>query len=214
MIAWETEIVPQFCTCGAQLVEDARFCHKCAKPTRDEFVFVEDQPPAPVIAPPPPVPVEPPPIGLKNGLAIRIALSSCALCFLLAMVSGQLGMPPVLLMMWFVAAGFFAVFLYRMRTRRNMSAMSGAALGWIAGLFLFVFMLAIFAAQLSGPTAWNDFREALKSQHRTDAEINQVMDLMRSPAGMGVGVVLSFLVVTSLPAFGGAICAKLFPRRD
>ena len=123
-------------------------------------------------------------------------------------------MPPMLLMMWFVAAGFFAVFLYRMRTRRNMSALSGATLGWIAGVFLFVFMLAIFAAQLSGPGAWNEFREALKAQHRTDAEINQVMDLMRSPAGIGVGIVLSFLVVTSLPAFGGAICAKLFPRRD
>src|SRR5690349_539348 len=77
IIPWDTEIVPQFCTCGTQLVEDARFCHKCAKPTRDEPVFVEE--PAPVaefVAPPPPLPVEPPPIGLKNGLAIRIALSS------------------------------------------------------------------------------------------------------------------------------------------
>jgi hypothetical protein len=160
------------------------------------------------------MPAEPPPIGLRNGLAIRIALSSCALSSLLAIVSGQLGMPPMLSMLWFVGAGFFAVFLYRMRTGRNMSALNGAALGWISGLFLFVLVLAIFAAQMSGPTGWNELRESLKAQQRSDAEINQMMEVLRSPAGITAGIVAVFLLVTSLPAFGGAICAKLFPRRD
>ena len=31
----QTEIVLEFCTCGAQLPPDARFCHKCGKPQYD-----------------------------------------------------------------------------------------------------------------------------------------------------------------------------------
>ena len=31
----QTEVVPEYCTCGAQLPPDARFCHKCGKPQYD-----------------------------------------------------------------------------------------------------------------------------------------------------------------------------------
>ncbi len=155
---------------------------------------MEEQAPVEIAPPPPPLPVEPPPIGLRNGLAIRIALSSCALSSLLAIVSGgNFGMPPFLAMLWFVGAGFFAVFLYRMRTGRNMSLLSGAALGWIAGLFLFILVLAVFAAQMSLPTGWNELRESLKAQQKSDAEINQMIEVLRSPAGITAGIVGSFL---------------------
>src|SRR5689334_2027095 len=33
-----------FCTCGAQLPEDARFCHRCGKPQRNETFAVEPTP--------------------------------------------------------------------------------------------------------------------------------------------------------------------------
>ena len=42
----QTEIVPEFCTCGAQLPPDARFCHKCGKPQYD-YPGVEEPEPAP-----------------------------------------------------------------------------------------------------------------------------------------------------------------------
>ena len=44
----QTEVVPEFCTCGAQLPPDARFCHKCGKPQYDYPVVEEAEPePAP-----------------------------------------------------------------------------------------------------------------------------------------------------------------------
>src|ERR1044071_8323555 len=72
-ISWHTEVVPEFCTCGARLPEDARFCHKCGKPQRDEPLMVEEA------RPPPPFPrdvpvVLAPPIGFHNGPAVRIGL--------------------------------------------------------------------------------------------------------------------------------------------
>src|SRR5258708_21315931 len=49
-----SSLMPDFCSCGAQLPEDARFCHKCGKPQREEIVV--EPPPAPPAAAAPPAP--------------------------------------------------------------------------------------------------------------------------------------------------------------
>src|SRR3954453_7443593 len=63
----------EYCTCGAKLPEDARFCHKCGKP---QFELIEPEEPA-VVEPVPPVPVQPPPqpqgVGFRNPAAVRVA---------------------------------------------------------------------------------------------------------------------------------------------
>lgn len=176
------------------------------------MVEEEQQVVAPVV--PPLLIPEPRPIGLKNGLAVRIALLSCAISTVLSMLTGALGVPPLISMAWFVGAGFFAVSLYRIRTGTNLSTVSGATLGWISGLFLFVPVFISSVAQLSGPDGLDKLREALKAQQRSEAEVSQVIEILRSPAGMIMGVIIVFLFVTSLPAFGGAICAKFFARRE
>src|SRR5580658_5531787 len=107
-ITCHTEGVPEYCTCGAKLPEDARFCHKCGRPTREEPVLVEDAPLAPVAPPAPPAP-QFPPIGFRNGPAMRIALLSAALAFLLFILSSQLFV-PLASMIPLVAAGFLAVY--------------------------------------------------------------------------------------------------------
>src|SRR5579862_3192296 len=74
-ITWDTKIVPDSCTCGAQLPPDARFCHKCGKPQRDEPLLVDEPvvvPPPPPLAPPPPAP----PISFRNAIAVRVALAT------------------------------------------------------------------------------------------------------------------------------------------
>ncbi len=209
-----TEGVNEYCTCGAKLPEDARFCHKCGKPQRDEPLIIEEQPQ--VIAPPPiSVIPAPPPIGLKNGQAVRIALASCALSSVLLIISGQLGMPPVISLLWFVGAGFFAVMVYRKRTGQHLSAMSGARLGWISGLFTFVLVtivLTIIAIALSEPAGVAAIREQWRAQHRPEEDLNQILEMLRSPVGIAAGLLGSFFFLTSLPAFGGAICAKFFDR--
>ena len=46
-ITCHTEGVPEYCTCGAKLPEDALFCHKCGKPQREDLIVAEPPPPPP-----------------------------------------------------------------------------------------------------------------------------------------------------------------------
>jgi hypothetical protein len=203
--------VPEFCTCGAQLPEDARFCHKCGKPQRDEPVVIEEQLP-------PPLPSAPriPPIGLTNGLAVRIALLGGALALALSIISGQVLSPGVSLV-WLVISGFICVLLYHKRTGHKMTVLHGAHLGWICGLFVFTIMVVLFAASiLSDPasfqTAMDTMREQIRASARPGVDVNQIMEVMRSPTGILFGLLGAFLLLTALPAFGGALGAKLLDR--
>ena len=205
--------MPEYCTCGAKLPEDARFCHKCGKPQRDEPVFVEEQhlpPPLPAAAP------KIPPIGLTNGLAVRIALLGGALSLALSVISGQILAPGVSLI-WLVAAGFVCVVLYRRRTGQRLTVLHGAHLGWICGLFVFTIMVVLFAASiLSDPASFQNaldaMRDQLNSTARPGVDVNQIMEVIRSPTGIVIGLLGAFLLLTALPAFGGAIGAKLLDR--
>ena len=113
--------MPEYCTCGAQLPPDARFCHKCGKPQREEDLVVEQQPI--IVAPPPPSPpAEPPPISFRNATAVRVALASGIPMFLVSAIAGPLALAVP------VAGGFFAVYLYRRRTGERMTVLAGARL--------------------------------------------------------------------------------------
>jgi hypothetical protein len=207
--------VPERCTCGAQLPEDALFCHKCGKPQRD-LVSVEE----PEVAPaPPPIPVAAPPplvvIGFHNGPAVRIALSMGLLAFMCLLVVGQLALPQALTFVWLAAAGFLAVFLYRRSTGQRLSVMNGARLGWISGIFGFVIVtiiLALFVIALSEPSVVATLREQVKTRGIPEANLDQMIAALHSPSGVTQVVGLFFLLFTVLPAFGGAVGAKLLDR--
>jgi hypothetical protein len=209
--------VPERCTCGAQLPEDALFCHKCGKPQR-ELVAVDE--PEPVAAPPP-IPVAapaapiPPVINFHNGAAVRIALGMGVLAFLCLFVVGQLALPEALIFVWLAAAGFLAVFLYRRSTGQRLSVINGARLGWISGIFGFVIVtviLLVFVIALSEPSVVTMLREQIKTRGIPEANLDQMIEALRSPSGITSALGLFFLLFTVLPAFGGAIGAKLLDR--
>jgi hypothetical protein len=205
--------VPEFCTCGAKLPEDARFCHKCGKPQRDEPLPREEEQAPPTLPSSAP---KIPPIGLTNGLAVRIALLGGALSLALSVISGEI-MAPGVSLVWLVAAGFVCVLLYRRRTGQRLSVIHGAHLGWICGLFVFTIMVVLFAVSiLSDPasfqTALDSMRQQLNSSARPGVDVNQIMEVVRSPVGIVIGLLGAFLLLTALPAFGGAIGAKLLDR--
>lgn len=205
--------MPEFCTCGARLPEDARFCHKCGKPQRDEPLMVEEAPPPPPLPPEVPVVVAPP-IGFHNGPAVRIGLLVGALSILMSMLTGQLLMPSAFLV-WLVVAGFLAVYLYYRRTGQRLSVMHGAHLGWLCGIFGFLITMVlatIVVVILSDPSVLQTMREQLKTMPKQEADINKMLETLRSPAGILTGLAVSFLLFTVLPAFGGAIGAKLLDR--
>jgi hypothetical protein len=206
--------VPERCTCGAQLPEDALFCHKCGKPQR-EIVSVEEPE---VVAAPPPIPVAAPQplvISFHNGPAVRIALGMGFLAFLCLLVVGQLALPQALVFVWLAAAGFLAVFLYRRSTGQRLSVMNGARLGWISGVFGFVIVtiiLTMFVIALSEPSVVTALREQIKTRGIPEANLDQMIEALHSPSGITSVLGLFFLLFTILPAFGGAVGAKILNR--
>ena len=201
--------MPDYCTCGAQLPPDARFCHKCGKPQREEDIPVEEQPV--VIAPPPPLAPPPPPaINFRNAIAVRVAMFAGVLAFMASAVLGSLGLIAL------AAGGFFAVYLYRRRTGAALSVANGARLGWLAGIFIFAIAILAFTIQLvtASPSAMmNELREQMaKNYSVTEAQINQVIGFLASPSGIGTIVLFLFFMITLLPALGGAVGAKILNR--
>jgi hypothetical protein len=204
--------VPEYCTCGAQLPPDARFCHKCGKPQREEDFVVEEQPiiVAPPPPPPPPPPAEPPPISFRNATAVRVALASGIPMFLVSAIAGPLALAVP------VAGGFFAVYLYRRRTGEKMTVLAGARLGWISGIIVFAIVtvvLTLVMFMLSQPDFVQSMRDQMaKMSSVSQEELTKRIDLLRTPSGLALGLLETFLSYTLLTALGGAVGAKLLNR--
>lgn len=207
--------MPERCTCGAVLPPDSLFCHKCGKPQRENLI--EPEPEAEVVVAPPPIPAPaaPPPIGFHNGPAVRIGLLVAVMSILVSAITGRLAMLQALAPLWLVAGGFVSVYLYRRRTGQRLTALGGAHLGWICGVFGFVIatlMLTMIAFALSDPNVVSAMRDQWKGYGNNEADLNHIIDAVRNPTKIAAMLLSTFLLFTVLPAFGGALGAKLLDR--
>lgn len=217
-----TEVVPEFCTCGAQLPPDARFCHKCGKPQYDYPGIEEPEPvPAPTLAEQPPSLPQTPlvqfsaEIGFHNRLAVRIGFIAASTAVFVFMV--PLPFPFLRLLIAFVAGGFFAVFLYSRRSGQMLSIRSGARMGWITGIFSFTMLSVLFAFVMVKISNDGGLGKYLLSQlPANDARAESVAQAFNDPAMLVVLVLLSlgilFIVLTALPIIGGALGAKVLEK--
>jgi hypothetical protein len=220
--------VASHCTCGAELPVDARFCHKCGKPQFELLPYADEAEPEPVadvvvVTPPaaaaaqnPPVPLE---IGFRNPVAVRIALAMGAIGTTLS----SLPIPPagVWPLLSLLLVGFVAVFLYGRRTGTRMSIVAGARMGWLTGVFSFVFLSVLFTVLILAIANYPGgfpgfFRELSKNMNMSSAELEEALRQMEDPGNLGVFVFallgLLFVFVTTLPMLGGALGAKLLER--
>ncbi len=207
--------MPEYCTCGAQLPDDARFCHKCGKPQREEDLVVEEQPIVVALPPPPPPPpAEPPPISFRNATAVRVALATGIPVVLLTGLLSAIAGPLTLALP--VAGGIFAVYLYRRRTGERITVMAGARLGWISGIIVFAILtllLTVMVLMLSQPEFLQSARDQMaKMSSASQEELTRNLDLLRTPSGLAVALLNAFLTYTLLTALGGAVGAKLLNR--
>jgi hypothetical protein len=211
--------VNEYCTCGAKLPEDARFCHKCGKPQRDEpeiEALAREAEPAPEETPLPvatQAPAPPPGVSFRNPIAVRASVIAAAL----ATLGGLIPLPGLFHTLWqlvmIVGGGFAAVWFYQRRTGDYLSVRGGLQIGWMTGLFSFLVMMvmltlvfALFAAvgesgmkQLSIESGRPEIAEAFQG-------------IISNPAMLIFALVSWFFAVTMLASAGGALGSKVLEK--
>jgi len=212
--------MPEFCTCGAQLAPDSLFCHKCGKPQR-EVVEPEPEPEiitgsvSPLAAPPPvaAVPPVPPRLNFHDPVAVRVA-------FTVALIATLLSWIPALNIILWVAAGFFAVYLYRRRTGIFLNVRAGVRLGWITGVLMFVITTVIFTLTVI-PAAANGgiaalFRQQFKNA--SDPNVQEALRMLETAPGIATILLATlfmlFCFITLLAMAGGALGAKMVGSKN
>jgi uncharacterized membrane protein YvbJ len=198
--------MPEFCTCGAQLPPDALFCHKCGKPQRELIAPEVDIPEHVESVPPPaPLPMAPDalPMNFRNAVAMRIAL-------LVAVVATVLSFLPYV--NW-LAAGYFAVFLYRRRTGCPLNLGSGVRMGWITGLLMFVIVAILFTGcvvffNVSGNAEM--FQTLVKNA--SDPKVKEMLKIFQNGPEIAILLAQLFFFITCFSMIGGALGAKLAGR--
>jgi len=197
--------MPEYCTCGAQLVENARFCHRCGRPTFE----APPEKPTPVIS----LPVQPTlhekiaqlPVSFRNPIALRIA-------FLMSLGITLVQMVPflgLLCFVWWTAAGWCAVLLYRRMTGLSLSVPAGARLGSITGVLAFVSMAAMIALRM-----FFEGKELVAQMVKQDPRISEVVnDPQMFAMAMLMLLGICFALVVGFCATGGALGARRLSRK-
>jgi hypothetical protein len=196
--------VPDFCTCGAELPANARFCHICGRPLREEDIA---KPAAAVVITPT---IAPPPsaaLNFRNGAALRAGLLSAFVSLLLGVLVPLPAVAPM--------GGFFSVYLYRRRTGQSVSVRSGARIGWIMGLILFgilaVMLVLLLALVSSYPGGSNGLMAEMRNSHVPVQKemMDQLAQYLQNPAKIVTPMVGVFLMISLATIMGGALAGKL-----
>jgi len=208
--------MPEFCTCGAQLPPDARFCHKCGKPQREEIVpeapsdtGVSAEPVSAVVVAPAAVAAMP--LNFRNPVALRIGLLAAGLVCMLIMIPGVNYASVV----WLVGAGFFSVWVYKRRTGQRLSVRSGARMGWITGVLSFIlisvlFGLCILAIQQAG--GLSVLRQRLHDLSIQQNAADEALKMLQNPYEIVRSLIVMFFVMTLTCTAGGALGGKLLGK--
>jgi len=216
--------VPDYCTCGAELPPDARFCHKCGKPQFETPPSEEEEegPPAPIATPagaPPAVP-GPGEINFRNRTAVKVGLLAAAISSLLISLPMPMYVNLVWMLVCLVGSGFLAAYLYRRKTGEELSARRGARIGWITGVFGFAiatvfFTITVIAISLRGGLAAY-YREQLSSQAGASVDLEEITRILETPSGLAgiifFSLVMLFVFFTLLPTLGGTMGAKVLEK--
>ena len=201
--------MPEYCTCGAQLPPDARFCHKCGKP---QFDYPEPEP-EPALEPVAAVIVkrrDDTEISFHNRTAVRVSFLAALVAFLVTAFPLPPAITVIRLLVCFVAAGFLAVYVYKRRTGQAVTVRAGARLGWMTGIFSFAIATVLVAGTM---LSLSTFRQQLMGKDPNVDQVIRMMDDRGAMVGMLLFVLLIlFVLYTLLPMLGGALCAKVLEK--
>jgi hypothetical protein len=213
--------VESFCTCGARLVEDALFCHRCGRPVRElvaeepaQSEAQEAPPPEPPQPPPPPIEVQPP--AFQSQTAVRVGFLAAVLVQLASILSALAG-ASLLMPLLLIGGGFYAAVLYMRRTGEPLTAVEGARVGWITGIFTFVIATVFFTAGMAMLSASGElvkaYEESLSRMNLPTDSVERLRQLLSEPKTFALtmiaGLVFQFLFLTIFCSLGGLLGARL-----
>lgn len=209
--------MPEFCTCGAQLPPDARFCHRCGKPQREEPLIPIDEPEVPAVAVREPVAQESPRVNFRNPVAVRLSFVSGLLAnFLVFMPVLALATP-----LWLFGAGMLSSTWYMRRTGERLTTRDGFRMGWITAVLSFlvtgILSVTSFVIGLQSGALQQVWQEQIGNLPVSRADADAALQLMSSPAGLItvllVSLAVMFVVFGVFGVLGGAAGARLSARR-
>ena len=204
--------------CGSVVEEGRPFCPQCRAPQVRVAIA-----PRPAEAGPdtsgelsyPQVPAALPAVRadeLDRRIAVRVAIQAGLLGLVISMI-------PFL---GIVLTGALAVYLYRRAGGLWLSARAGSRLGAAAGTvsfaissFFMVVRIVVFHAQQEYQDMMVKVAQAL-GLNPSDAEIQEMIHRLSTPAGLAVTLFFSFIIGVALAAIGGALASGLLhprPRR-
>ena len=202
--------MPEICTCGAQLPPDARFCHKCGKPQREEIVvepmevFAAQQPPlvqaAPLQA-----------LSFRNPIALRVGLLAAALLCVLMMIPGV----NYAAVVWWLGAGYFSVWIYKRRTGQRLNVRGGARMGWITGVIscaLLTLLFAFFMLAIRQMGGLDAIKDGLKDLAFQQSSVDEALKMLQDPSRMVRSLIATFIMLTLTCTAGGALGAKILSK--
>jgi hypothetical protein len=188
---------------------------------------VTEEPAAIEAAPEPPprelAPPSPAEISFHNGLAVRVGFLAAALAFVVGVMVGQVGFPPLQFLLSAIvtaAGGFYAVYLYRRRSGQSLSPRNGARIGWITGIFGFVInivMLTFGMLAIAGKGGLAGIMKENAGSMQLPPDVSsKMLEMLDQPAFLTMlilfVVVFLFVTYTLSACLGGALGAKVLDR--
>lgn len=195
------------CSCGATLPDDARFCHRCGKPQREETREARSEFVAPhsiTLSRPQP----PEGITFSNPLALRTSV-------LVAIVSTVVELVPFTGILAPLLGGFVSAFLYQRRSGHAITSGAGAKLGWITAILNALMITAFVSVRLavSGNAMVDMLREGLRQQAASPSQ-QQALQMMSDSRFLALVVLIIWIVLfafgSALFMAGGALGARIY----
>ena len=148
----------------------------------------------------------------------RVAVKSCLLAACFSLIFGVLLSPVgsgVLFPFVLFGGGWISSYLYCRGSAQPINVRSGAALGWISGLFTFLILLVLitllFMTLASNPEFVQMLRDSSGKYGARAEDMNQLLDLPKHPDRLALGLGLNFVQLTVFSSLGGLLHA--FARR-
>jgi hypothetical protein len=216
-----TEVNDMQCTCGAQLPDDARFCHRCGKPQYEEDVERLREQEQQTLTPPPAAPAPAPQtakIDFSNKRALFVSVA-VALFTLVIFTTGSVLVPGALLILpLFCFAGFTATRWYIKQTGQLITPQGGARLGFMTALWAFLVVAifsVVFAVFISSPEWREQLISLLSSQQSAAAK--QMSEMLHDPRQsiivlMG-GLLVNFCLFTFPSMLGGMLGVRFSTKK-